>query len=114
MRKHHPSLKSGQDGSALSLTMIMTAVALSVLASTMTWSASSTRQTHRSIQYAKSVAAAEAATEKVLTRVTRDFLTGGEQLVADNLNSYRQIVPTNTDSIYWSQWEFNRPGILET
>ena len=114
MKAHYFHPDSDQTGNAMMLTMVMTGIALAVLASAMAWSASSTRQTHRSIQFFRSVAAADAATEKGLTRVTRDFLTGGEQLVADNLNSYRQIVPTNADSIYWSQWEFNRPGILET
>ncbi|HZL80076.1 MAG TPA: hypothetical protein VFC17_14675, partial [Candidatus Limnocylindrales bacterium] len=100
--------KPGQTGSALMLTMIMSAIALGILASVMAWSAASTRLTHRSIQYTRSVAAAEAATEKVLSQITRDFLYGGEKLVSDNLNSYRQnTVPSSSDSSYWSTWEFN-------
>ena len=50
--------------SALLLTMSLAAVALAILAGTMSWSASSTRLTHRSIQYDRSVAAAEAAPKK--------------------------------------------------
>jgi hypothetical protein len=96
-----------QAGSALALTMIMTGIALAILASAMTWSANSTRQTYRAIQYDRSVAAAEAATEKVLTSMTRDFLVGGDKLVTDNLENYRQTVPTSSDSTYWDHWEFN-------
>jgi len=98
---------SDQAGSALALTLIMTAIALAILASAMTWSANSTRLTHRTIQYNRSVAAAEAATEKVLSQMTRDYLTGGDKLVADNVASYRATVPTSADSAYWGQWEFN-------
>ena len=51
-------------GSALTLTMIMLWYRLAILASAMTGSANSTRLTHRTIQYNRSVVAAEAATEK--------------------------------------------------
>ena len=94
-------------GSALALTLIMTAIALAILASAMSWSASTTRLTHRSVQYTRAVAAAEAGTEKVVTRITRDFLTGGDKLVEDNTDSYRLAVPTSSDSSYWADWEFN-------
>jgi len=96
-----------QVGSALMLTMVMTGLALAILASAMLWSANSTRQTHRSIDYTRSVAAAEAATEKVLSRITRDFMQGGEKLVTDSLASYRQIVPTTSDSAFWGRWQFD-------
>jgi hypothetical protein len=97
-----------QTGSALLLTMIMSAVALAILAGAMSWSASNTRLTHRSIQYNRSVVAAEAATEKVAAQINRDFLYGGESLVLNNLGSYRQnTLPSSSDSPYWSTWEFN-------
>lgn len=89
------------------MTMIMTALALAILASTMSWSSHSTRMTHRTIQYHRSVAAAEAGTEKVLSRMSRDYLIGGEVEVTKNLASYRQLVPNSADSSYWGNWEFN-------
>ena len=99
--------KPRQPGSALLLTMIMLAIALAILAAALSWSASSTRLTYRSIQYTRSVAAAEAATEKVVSQINRDFLYGGESLVINNLNSYRHTVPSSSDSAYWSTWQFN-------
>ena len=99
--------KPDQTGSALMLTLMMTGIALAILASAMTWSANSTRLTHRSIQYTRSVVAAEAATEKVLTRISQDYLKGGEKLVADNISTYRRIVPTSADSAFWNNWQFN-------
>jgi hypothetical protein len=107
MKKSSPTQRPNQTGSALVLTMIMTGIALAILAGAMTWSSSSTRLTHRSIQYTRSVAAAEASTEKVLSQMTRDYLIGGEKLVGDNLTSYRQLVPRPADSSFWNQWEFS-------
>jgi hypothetical protein len=100
--------KPGQTGSALMLVLIMSAIALAILAGVMTWASSSARLTHRSIQYTRSIAAAEAATEKVVSQITQDFLHGGAGRVVNNLNSYRQnSVPSTTDSAYWGTWEFN-------
>lgn len=108
MKTHLRSAKSSrQSGSALMLTMIMMGMALAILASAMAWSASSTRLTHRSIQYSRSVVAAEAATEKVMSKMSRDFLEGGEKLVADNLYGYRAMIPQAADSDFWNNWEFN-------
>ncbi len=99
--------KPGRKGSALMLVMIMSAVALAILAGVMTWASTSNRLTHRSIQYTRSVAAAEAATEKVESQIARDFLAGGEKLVSENLNVYRQTVPLSSDSSYWNTWVFD-------
>ena len=100
--------KPGQTGSALILVLIMSATALVILAGVMTWAANSNRLTHRSIQFTRSVAAAEGATEKVESQITRDFLSGGEALVSQNLDIYRRnTVPSSSDSSYWNTWEFN-------
>ena len=59
-------------------------------------------------QYTRSVAAAEAATEKVVSQIGQDFLSGGEKLVSDNLVNYRQnTVPSTADSAYWNNWRFD-------
>lgn len=107
MKTLFPISRLRQQGTALAMTMIMTGIALAILASTMSWSANNTRLTHRTIQYHRSVAAAEAATEKVLSKMAQDYLIGGEVEVAKNLGNYRQLVPTGTDSSYWNNWEFN-------
>ncbi|MGA9450313.1 MAG: hypothetical protein WBW41_03100 [Verrucomicrobiia bacterium] len=107
MKTTFTTQKPDQTGSALMLTMIMSAVALAILAAAMSWSASSTQLTHRSIQYNQSVAAAEAATEKVVSQINQDFLLGGQSLVINNLNIYQDTVPLPSDSPYWSTWEFD-------
>jgi hypothetical protein len=107
MNTHFTTQKHDQTGSALMLVMILGGIALATLAGVMAWSATSTRLTHRSIQYTRSVAAAEGATEKVESQITRDFLSGGQKLVSQNLNTYRSIVPLPSDSSYWNTWVFN-------
>jgi len=100
--------KRNQAGGALMLTLILSAIALALLAAAMSWSASNTKLTYRSIQYNRSIAAAEAATEKVVSQMNQDYLYGGESLVSNNLSSYRQnTVPTSSDSPYWSSWKFD-------
>ena len=108
MKTAFATQKPNRAGSALMLTMIMSAIALALLAGAMSWSASSTRLTYRSIQYNQSVAAAEAATEKVVSHINQDFLSGGESLVSNNLSFYRQnTVPASSDAAYWNTWQFD-------
>ncbi|MEY2429137.1 MAG: hypothetical protein QOJ40_2022, partial [Verrucomicrobiota bacterium] len=102
--------KDRQAGSALVLTMIITVAALAILAGAMTWSASNAKLTERSNGYMRSVSAAEAATEKVVSRISTDFLIGGDKLVSDSVASYRLVTPTAADSSYWANWEFNDAG----
>jgi hypothetical protein len=89
------------------MTMIMTAVALVVLAGIMSWSAGNARLAARSNEYTRAIAAAEAATEKVNSRMSSDYLSAGEVQVIANLSSYRAMVPTGSDSSYWTNWEFS-------
>ena len=94
-------------GSALLMTLVMTGIALILLAGAMGWSSTHARLTDRSNRYATAVAAGESAIEKILTQMNQDFLDGGEALVVNNLDLYRATVPTSADSAYWASWEFN-------
>jgi hypothetical protein len=89
------------------MTMIMTAVALALLAGILSWSAGNARLIARSNEYTRAIAAAEAATEKINTRIASDYLSSGEVQVIANLPSYRMTVPTASDSSYWDTWEFS-------
>src|SRR3954468_10609802 len=96
-----------EQGTALLFTLILSSAALLILAGAMSWSMTNTRQTERANSYSRSIAAAESATEKTLTRISYDFANGGEKLVRDNLSTYRQVTPTSADSSYWTSWQFN-------
>jgi len=99
--------RQAREGGALLMTMVMTGVALLTLAGILSWAETNAKLADRSNQYERSESAAEAATEKVLTQISQDFLNGGEAMVLANLNSYRNITPTASDSSYWADWQFN-------
>src|SRR5262245_34126527 len=94
-------------GGALLMTLVMSGIALLVLTGAMTWSTTNTKLNDRSNSYGRDVAAGEAAVEKALTRMNKDFFDGGGWAVAQNMNTYRGIVPTSADSAFWATWEFN-------
>ena len=94
-------------GSALVLTLVMSGVALLLLTAAMNWSTTNTKLNDRSNRYGRGVAAGEAAIEKAFARMNKDFFDGGGWAVANNLNTYRTVVPTSADSAYWADWEFN-------
>jgi hypothetical protein len=81
------------------------------LASVLSWSSNSARTTARNNQYWRTVAAAEAATEKVLTRLEKDFQRfNGERVVYNNSRGgtkYGSQVPTAADNSYWSSYVFS-------
>jgi hypothetical protein len=105
--KTSASSRTPAAGNALVMTMIMTAVALVLLAGILSWSAGNARLIARSNEYTRAIAAAEAATEKINTRIASDYLSSGEVQVIANLPSYRMTVPTSSDSSYWDTWEFS-------
>ena len=87
--------------------MIMLAVALILVAGILSWSAGNAKLAARATQYTQAVAAAEAAMEKVNSRMASDYLYGGEAQVIANLNSYRQTVPTRRTLLTGADWQFN-------
>jgi hypothetical protein len=91
---------------ALLVTLVATGIALGTVSGIVSYSESSARLTARSSQYQRAVMAAEAATEKVVSQLTRDYLNSGEAMVRANLNNYRQVVPSSTESAYWAGWNF--------
>lgn len=66
-------------GFSLMVVLLMTAVALLILAGVMDWVSSTGTQTARREEYYSSLAAAEAATEKVIAAMTVDFQATSER-----------------------------------
>lgn len=94
-------------GNALLLTLVTTGIALVMVTGILSYSGSSARLNARATQYQRAMAAAEGVTEKVVSQMTRDYLSGGETQVQINLNAYRQSILSPTDSSYWTGWEFS-------
>jgi hypothetical protein len=94
------------DAYVLLLAVVFGAITMTVLAGALAWSANNTRMNTRSNQYFRTVAAAEAATESVITRIESDYQTGADALVQANLSTYRMVVPTSSDNSYWASYVF--------
>ena len=94
-------------GCALLVVMMFTGISLIVLGTAMKWSNNNATLNTRNNQYFNTLAAAEAATEKVLAKLAADYQSGGETLVIANSNSYPTIVPTAAENSYWSNFEFS-------
>lgn len=100
---------SGTDDQGYSLLMVIVfaTVSFMVLGAALDWCLTNGRLTDRSNQYYTTAAAAEAATEKVLSVMTRDYAAQGEALVYYNLGVYQNLVPRSSESAVWSGYAFS-------
>lgn len=87
--------------------MIFCALGAFILASTLTRTANVAKLTERSRQYTVNVCVAEAATEKIISRMLPDFRKEGGFGIAANLNSYRTNIPTAAETPYWTNFIFS-------
>src|SRR3954469_12299648 len=99
-------LKGRESGYALMMTLFFSSVGLLALAGALTWTASTARQTMRNNEYYSTVCAAEAATEKVLANISKDYAASGESSVYSRLDTYRGMLPTSTENSYWGNYSF--------
>src|SRR3954463_14948585 len=93
-----------KSGYALMMTLFFSSVGLLALAGAVTWTASTARQTSRNNENYTTVCAAEAATEKVLANISKDFMTAGESAVYSKLDTYRGMLPTSAENSYWGNF----------
>src|SRR5437762_3429155 len=100
-------LSTSEKGFALITALVLSSITLVVLMSSLNAASSNTRQTMANAQYFTSASAAEAATEKLLSKFLKDYQNGGESLVYQNLPSYSSIVPDDTEDPFWGNFEFS-------
>lgn len=91
----------------IAVVLVLCVVTLLIMTATLQWSSTNTRLTERNNQYQRSVAAAEAATEKVISRIMTDYKKGGEKRVTDNMSSYASGVPHYTEDPQAGWFSFN-------
>jgi len=96
-----------EGGYAVLIVLILGTIGLATLGGVLGWCTTNCRLNQRNNQYFRTVAAAEAASEKVLTRICCDYQSGGEALIANNMASYRLLVPTTSESSVWAQYQFS-------
>ena len=93
--------------STILMVLALTACTFLILGGILSWAGTNTNLSGRNNEYFKTVAAAEAATEKVLTAIAKDYQTAGESLVFNNLAAYRAKVPVVTDDPLFGTYEFS-------
>jgi hypothetical protein len=77
--------------------LVVTAAGILLVSGVLTWTSSSNNLTQRLHRHDRSVAAAGAATEKVISRMMRDFQADGPAALSNNLNIYRSLIPSTND-----------------
>ena len=102
---HRPQRRSG--GYALLLVLVFLGISTMLLTTIMNWTSETARLTDRQNEYYTTADAAEAATEKILTHISADYLAGGEQAVINNLNAYKTTYPLAADNPYWGNYTFS-------
>src|SRR4051812_1441524 len=100
----HPLVS--RQGHALLLVLLFLLISAIILAGALDWSRSNVFLNERNNQYFRSLAAAEAATEKVLTQIKMDYDAEGENMVFANLPLYRTIIPLGTENKDWNSYTF--------
>ena len=89
------------------MVLVFAAIGLTVLSATMNWTSSTSAFNERSNQLSTTMFAAEAATEKIITQLMRDYTVSGEGTVYANLGTYRTNVPNSTENSLWSSYAFS-------
>lgn len=98
--------KQANSGSTFILALMFLSVTMLILAGALGWTTTSTTMTGRNIEYFRTEGAAEAATEKVLSHLAEDWRSQGEALVMENIDSYRQLVPVESENKAWKDYVF--------
>jgi hypothetical protein len=98
--------KCKRRGSVLVLSLIFLTVTMLILASALGWTMTSSRLTGRNVEYYRTEAAAEAATEKVIAALNLDYEQLGEAEVLRRLDTYRALVPTTNEDSAWRSYAF--------
>jgi hypothetical protein len=94
-------------GYALITALVITSISLMILMSALGSTSTNTKQTIANAQYFTSASAAEAATEKVLSKFLKDYQTSGEATVYASLANYQAMVPNSGENNYWDKFEFS-------
>lgn len=103
----HPA--KPRSGFVLLLVVVLAAVSIIILAGVMNRTSTVSLLNLRSTQLNDLDHAAEAALEKVYAKMAWDFQANGLGQVANNLASYRALIPNSSDNAYWSDFTFYNP-----
>ena len=100
--------KYSRSAYALVIVLVMALVAIIILGGTLNRTYGVARMNNRAVDTMNAQNAAEAAIEKVFSRMQYDFqANGGLGAVSNNLTTYRGLVPTTTEDSYWANFSFS-------
>lgn len=103
MKRTHKHPQRNDNGYALLITIVFIGIALLLLGSVMDWGNSTARQTARNNLFSMNSAAAEAACERVIAQMARDFYGQTFQPAANYTYSHGTYnpYPTTSDQTNW-------------
>jgi hypothetical protein len=101
--------KKSASAFSLSMVLLFTGISLMLLTGILLWGSANGRLTARYNEFYASVRAAEAATEKVIAHMARDFQQSGFTNVNSNLASYRALIPTSAEIGVSTAYKFDDP-----
>jgi len=93
-----PLTRGNRRGASLAVVLVLCAVTLLILGSALSWVTTNTTLSQRNNEYFRTTAVAEAATEKVISRIMEDYKRGGDSLVIASVSTYRDEVPKSADN----------------
>jgi len=93
-------------GYALVIVLIFSAIGLLLLATSLTRSSTNSLLTNRRNSYYNAMEASEAATEKVMSELTSDFLDSGAATVSGKMSVYHSRIPAASENVHWSKFKF--------
>jgi hypothetical protein len=88
------------------LVLVLVAASVVLVSGLFAYSTANTRLTARNNDYYVALGAAEAATEKVLGRITQDFHDYGDGYLRQQLGYYRTYIPSTTEASEWGNFDF--------
>ena len=106
MKPRRCTCSTSSAGSALLIVLVMLGVSLVLVGSMYSYTAHTVRLNQRLNDYYLAVAAAEAATEKVLSQVNADYTSYGTAYVTSRLNYYSTQIPSVTEAADWGNFDF--------
>ena len=102
-----PSNRAREKGWALLASMTLAATGLLLVAGVISWCNENSAVVARNNEYFSTTYAAEAATEKALCAMVQDDQDYGEGIVFAQINHYKGLIPTASDSSYWTNFQFS-------
>ncbi len=92
---------------ALLIVMGLGGVAIAIVGGVLGWTNTNANLIDRNIAYQNAVLAAEAATEKALSKMATDFAKEGAPTVGKNISLYKRHIPVPNEHPRWGWYKFN-------